>query len=100
MELIEQVFVEATLQKNPMGLKKIVHILGSNNSSTKIKCSWLAFVSWQKSFHNGKVKCLYKNKTDKLVFHYSYDVVFSTLVVNADNYSTSYSPCSDFILGK
>lgn len=50
LELIEQVFVEATLQKNPMGLKKTAHILGSNNSSIKIKGSWLAFVSWQKQF--------------------------------------------------
>lgn len=41
----EWVSVEATLQKNPMVLKKIAHILGTNNSSRKIKCSWLSFVS-------------------------------------------------------
>lgn len=48
--LTEWVFVEDTLQKNAMGLKKIADILGTNNSSKKIKCSWLPFVSWKKQF--------------------------------------------------
>lgn len=83
--LIEWVFVEATLQKNPMVLKKISYILGTNNSSRKIKCSCCSSISWQNSFHNGKVTYLNKNQIDTVVFHYSYDVVFSTLVANADN---------------